>query len=51
MTTRVLVTNFGPDKIEVTSSGSTPVEMYPNSYKEFYVHDTVDLHIKEVKPK
>ena len=49
MTTRVMIINFGPDKIEVTAGQNSPVEIWPANTKEFYVYDGSDLHIKEIK--
>ena len=50
MTTRVLVTNFGPDEVEVVRPASVPADrIYPGQYKEFYVYDENTLTVREKK--
>jgi hypothetical protein len=52
MTTRIHIVNFGPDVVEVSyeSSNISPERIWPSQYKDFYVYDSHDIVVKELKP-
>ena len=50
MTTRILVTNFGPDEVQVDRPNTAPADrIYPGQYKEYYVYDEQTVTVKEKK--
>ena len=48
MTTKVRVVNFGPEVVEVETTSGQKQEVYQQQSRDFYVHSTEELKIKEV---
>lgn len=48
MTTKVKITNYGPDKVEVEDRIARYI-LQVNQFLEIYVHSENDLTIREVK--
>ena len=49
MTTRIHVVNFGPAIVTVDREGSLSEDIYPLSYKDYYVWDGQVVVVKEKK--
>jgi hypothetical protein len=50
MTTRIHVVNFGPDIVTADRPGQLSEDIYPLSYKDYYVWDGQTVTITEKKP-
>ena len=50
MTTRIHVVNFGPDIVTADRPGQLSEDIYPLSYKDYYVWDGQTVTITENKP-
>jgi hypothetical protein len=50
VTTRIMVTNFGPGEVEVERPNTAPNDrIYPGNYKEYHVCDEQTVRVKEKK--
>lgn len=49
MTTRVIISNEGPDNIEVKPGNNTASIVEPGRFMYMYVYEGNEIHIKEIK--